>query len=296
MTEEAARYSGSSFRETKRAHASDDVFRQLAASILRGELKIGARVPAERVLAAKFGTSRITVRQALHRLAEVGLVSVRQGGATTVLDPEKANDLRVIELDYRLGPRSPRDLLEFTEHQLLQAHPLLLLAEERATRAQLAALTAAVESYVSRGAKADDLPAFEERFWTLVAEAADNRLYRREAAWWFRLVREVPSVKHPILAPPETRAAVFRNLVDRLVHRRGAAQYYLTMAMHVLTAARAQLARDEAQRAPRTVDYATQLTRTAERPKTQRARRDTTATKPPRRRRSRPPEGGGSPS
>jgi DNA-binding FadR family transcriptional regulator len=289
MTEEASRYGGPGFQETTRAHAADDVFRQLASSILKGELRVGARVPAERVLAARFGTSRITVRQALHRLAEVGLVRVRQGGATTVLDPERANDLRVIELDYRLGPRSARDKLEFTEHQLLQAHALLVLAEERATRRQLESLVAVVEDYVRRGAKAADLPAFEERFWTLVAEAADNRLYRRETAWWFRLVREVPSVMHPIVAPPDTRAAAFRGIVDRLVHRRGAAAYYLTMAMHVLGAARAQLAREEA-RAPKPVDYGALVADRAAKKATRARRR--AAPNPPRRRRSRSAEGG----
>jgi DNA-binding FadR family transcriptional regulator len=295
MTEPRVRYTGSIFRETKRSHAADDIFRQLAAAILRGDMKVGSRVPAERVLAARFGTSRITVRQALHRLAEVGLVSTRQGGATTVLDPERAHDLRVIELDYRLGPRSRRDVVEFTEHQLLNAHPLLLLAEERATRDQLAALAAAVESYVSRGATAEDLPAFEERFWTLVAEATDNHLYRREVAWWFRLVRETPSVTHPILAPPETRAAAFRGIVDRLVHRRGAAQYYLSMAMHLVSAARAQLAREEA-RATRSADDVDYVKAAAEQRKSARARRNGARSQPPRRRRTRSPEGGGSPS
>jgi len=290
MTEEA-RYRGLSFHETERGHAADDVYLQLAASILRGELRVGARVPAERVLAARFGTSRITVRQALHRLAEVGLVRVRQGGPTTVLDPERATDLRVVELDYRLGPRSRHDLLDFTEHQLLRAHALLLLAEERATRAQRDALVDVVQAYISRGAPDDELPAFEERFWTLVAEAAGNRLYRRETAWWFRLVREVPSVMHPILAPPATRADAFRMIVDRLAHRRGAAQYYLTMAMHLLAAARAQLARDEAAAAPRRADYPAMLA--ADRPKkAPRARRSPPPAPPRRRRSSRSPEGG----
>ena len=142
----------SSFRATPRVHAADDVFEQLAAAILRGELAPGASLPPERSLAEQFRTSRIIARQAIHRLAELGLVRVRQGGATTVLDPDEAGDLRVLELLYRLAPgegaRSidPRQVLE---KQLLQGVALVEVAARCGSQADLARIHEMTETFAA---------------------------------------------------------------------------------------------------------------------------------------------------
>ncbi len=56
----------------------------LRLRIGRGELKPGDRLPSEPDLAARYRVSRITVRQALARLASEGLVERRQGTGTFV--------------------------------------------------------------------------------------------------------------------------------------------------------------------------------------------------------------------
>src|SRR5712692_10582820 len=113
------------FAPVARSHAADRVFEQLASTILGGQLTPGTALPPERMLAEQFGVSRIIARQALHRLAEIGLVRVRQGGSTLVLDPEDCTYLRVIELVYRMGPTSAGDVLDLAERQLLQGLALL---------------------------------------------------------------------------------------------------------------------------------------------------------------------------
>ncbi|SDT32524.1 transcriptional regulator, GntR family [Friedmanniella luteola] len=52
--------------------ASMQTYRQLVDALRHGVFAPGARLPAERVLAARFGVSRVTVRNALRRLAEEG--------------------------------------------------------------------------------------------------------------------------------------------------------------------------------------------------------------------------------
>src|SRR5262245_21055943 len=103
-------------------HAAAHVFERWAAAILPGELSPGDTLPPERVLAERFEVSRIIVRQAVHRLADCQLVRVRQGGSTLVLDPREAADLRVAELDWRLGPGSPWDIYDFAERQIMQGY------------------------------------------------------------------------------------------------------------------------------------------------------------------------------
>src|SRR4051812_44616010 len=69
-----------------RRSVTEDVFDQLAAEVLRGTVSAGEALPSERRLAEVLGVSRPTVREALKRLGHAGLVDVRQGDATTVLD------------------------------------------------------------------------------------------------------------------------------------------------------------------------------------------------------------------
>ena len=56
----------------------------LERAIREGQLAGGDALPAERDLAALFGVSRVTVRQALAQLAARGLLSRRHGSGTFV--------------------------------------------------------------------------------------------------------------------------------------------------------------------------------------------------------------------
>ncbi|MEY8018091.1 FadR/GntR family transcriptional regulator [Mycobacterium servetii] len=69
-----------------RRSVPEEVFEQIAADVLSGEMQPGAALPSERRLAEVLGVSRPAVREALKRLSAAGLVDVRQGGVTTVRD------------------------------------------------------------------------------------------------------------------------------------------------------------------------------------------------------------------
>ena len=82
----------------------------LADRIRSGELKAGMYLPAERQLAAQFGVSRGTVRQAIARLAAAELVDRPEGSAARVrpavageaLDPAGvAEELAAIRAELR---------------------------------------------------------------------------------------------------------------------------------------------------------------------------------------------------
>ena len=69
-----------------RRSVPEDVFEQILAEVLSGEMQPGESLPSERRLADVLGVSRPAVREALKRVAAAGLVEVRQGDATTVRD------------------------------------------------------------------------------------------------------------------------------------------------------------------------------------------------------------------
>lgn len=62
------------------------LYNQLRAAILAGELPPGSRLPPTRALAAKLGVARVTVEQAYRQLAAEGFVASRRGAGTFVAD------------------------------------------------------------------------------------------------------------------------------------------------------------------------------------------------------------------
>lgn len=64
-----------------------EISRQLERAIVEGEYLPGQRLPPERLLSSQFQASRSVIREALGRLASLGLVESRQGSGTRVTPP-----------------------------------------------------------------------------------------------------------------------------------------------------------------------------------------------------------------
>jgi DNA-binding FadR family transcriptional regulator len=221
-----------------RRHAADHVFEQLAGAVLRKELAPGSPLPAERVLSERFGVSPLIARQAIHRLADVGLVRVRQGGATLVLDPDEATDVRVIALLYGESARSgggatptARDAADVLEKQVLQGFCLLEVAARRASDEDRRQLAAIVAELASSAAPDDAFGEFDEKFWRTLAIAGKNRIYRLEVAWWYEVLVGRPEMP---AAPIAARVAFYQELARRLVAHEDAAGFYLAAMEPVL--------------------------------------------------------------
>ena len=60
----------------------EQIVQQIEESILKGALKPGDQLPAERELAQRFGVSRTAVREAVKALREKGLVEAYSGRGT----------------------------------------------------------------------------------------------------------------------------------------------------------------------------------------------------------------------
>jgi GntR family transcriptional repressor for pyruvate dehydrogenase complex len=127
--------------------ASEQVADQLRALILRGELPAGAKLPTEQLLAADFGVSRATVREALTGLSTEGLLrtvkGVHGGSFVTTPTPDRVSDalnIAVTLLSQSNGV-TLADLLEIREFMEI---PAARLAAERRTPEHLAELELAV--------------------------------------------------------------------------------------------------------------------------------------------------------
>ncbi len=68
---------------------SDLIAEQIRELLVSQDLPVGARLPGERELAERLGTSRPTVNQALRKLALMGLVEIRRGsGVFAIREPQ----------------------------------------------------------------------------------------------------------------------------------------------------------------------------------------------------------------
>jgi GntR family transcriptional regulator len=65
----------------------------LAADIASGDLAVGARLPNEDGLIERFAVSRTTIRQTIQNLVRRGLVEVRRGKGTYVIQPRITQEL-----------------------------------------------------------------------------------------------------------------------------------------------------------------------------------------------------------
>ncbi len=79
------------FQVVQSAKLSQQISRQLLATIIAGHYRAGDLLPPERELAAMFQVSRVAVREAISSLASRGILSVRQGKGSTINPTEQWN-------------------------------------------------------------------------------------------------------------------------------------------------------------------------------------------------------------
>jgi len=92
---------------------ADQIIEEMRTAILVGELKPGSKLPNERDLAAKFGVSQPTVREAVRALVTMGLVDVRHGsGAYVSSDDARASIANALTVLVQLEHVRVFDVLE----------------------------------------------------------------------------------------------------------------------------------------------------------------------------------------
>jgi GntR family transcriptional repressor for pyruvate dehydrogenase complex len=105
------------------------IFHDLRRLILRGELAAGERLPGERELATKYDTNRNTLREAVRKLEQARLVTVRHGQGVTVADFRRTGTMELLPPFLETAPE-PMEVAHILEDIL----PARLLVLEFASR------------------------------------------------------------------------------------------------------------------------------------------------------------------
>ena len=149
-----------------------EVTRRLERSILSGGLAVGEYLPSERALCGQLGVSRSVIREALGRLASLGLVESRHGSGTRVASPSG----REIAVGYeRLMRNSSAKLEDLAVVRLPLETTIAALAASTRTDVHLARLEATQQILGNpRRSLAAHVKADGE-FHAILAEATGNR-------------------------------------------------------------------------------------------------------------------------
>jgi GntR family transcriptional repressor for pyruvate dehydrogenase complex len=121
----------------RQASRVEAIAAELRAQILKGKYGPGERLPSERELSERLGVNRASAREALKKLEQLGMISIRRGGGARVLPIEQAG---LGALQHMLSADvPPRELVA----QWLDVHELVIagtarLAVERGTDEEFA--------------------------------------------------------------------------------------------------------------------------------------------------------------
>jgi len=157
----------------KTRRVSEAIAQRIKKQIASGRLKPGRRLPAERELAERLSTSRVSVREAYRSLEELGLILVKRGaeGGAFIADVDHEPVSRSLSLMLRLGRTSHEEL---TETRLLIEPPVARLAARRASSADVEQLRELVRRQDEATRNGGDPRQYDLEFHRLVARSAQN--------------------------------------------------------------------------------------------------------------------------
>jgi GntR family transcriptional regulator, transcriptional repressor for pyruvate dehydrogenase complex len=138
--------------EPRSTNIADTIFADLRRQILGGELQAGERLAGERELAQKYGTNRNTLREAVRKLEQARLVTVRHGQGVTVADFRKTGTLELLS-PFLMSANDPAETAHIIS-DILEPRVLLLeyatrLAVRRADQADVGRLRDISELLIS---------------------------------------------------------------------------------------------------------------------------------------------------
>ena len=160
-------------RRSRTPRVSESIARRIQRQISSGRLQAGQKLPAEREMAKRYKTSRVSVREAYRSLEELGVLTIRRGadGGAFIAEMGHGAVQRSLSLVLRLGRTSHEEL---TEARLLIEPPIAKLAARRARPEDIDHLREVLERQESTLARRGHFRGHSLLFHRAVAACARN--------------------------------------------------------------------------------------------------------------------------
>ncbi|MFZ0319493.1 MAG: FadR/GntR family transcriptional regulator [Candidatus Sulfotelmatobacter sp.] len=162
------------YKVVRTSRLYEQIVQQIEESVLKGTLKPGDQLPAERELAQRLGVSRTAVREAVKTLREKGLVEAYSGKGTFITDGTTQAARQSFDLMVKVGQQEGSPHL--AELRLILEPGIAALAAARVQESEVVAMREAV-AVMDRAQR--DPEAYIEAdldFHLALAEAAANPL------------------------------------------------------------------------------------------------------------------------
>lgn len=160
------------YKLVRTARLYEQIVQQIEESIVKGDLKPGDQLPAERDLAQRFGVSRTAVREAVKALREKGMVEAYSGRGTFVTDGTTQAVRQSLDLITKIG--QPEGSTQLAEVRAILEPEIAALAAIRIQEPELATMREAVAIMDRAGHDPDAYIEADLDFHLALAEAAAN--------------------------------------------------------------------------------------------------------------------------
>lgn len=151
---------------------------KLREEILDGRYAKGATLPPERELADALRVNRTSLKHALMRLEQLGLIAIRHGIGSVVLDPAESAGMELVaHLVFRADGIDAAMLDDLIEARTLLGGLFARRAAERRSSAALAALAAPLDELRREPVSAADAQRLELEFFRALVRATGNRIF-----------------------------------------------------------------------------------------------------------------------
>jgi GntR family transcriptional regulator, transcriptional repressor for pyruvate dehydrogenase complex len=162
------------YKVVRTSRLYEQIVQQIEESILKGTLKTGDQLPAERDLAQRFGVSRTAVREAVKALREKGLVEAYSGRGTFITDGTSQAVRQSLDLMVKIG--QPEGSQYLAELRAILEPEIAALAAVRGQDSDMATMREAVAVMDRAGRDPDAYIEADLDFHLSLAEAAANPL------------------------------------------------------------------------------------------------------------------------
>ncbi|GGS70951.1 GntR family transcriptional regulator [Planobispora rosea] len=152
----------------------DALVARLRDDVLSGRYPPGAYLPSERELAAEYGVTRTSLKHALSRLGQLGLVETKHGVGTRVLDYLSSGGPELLPM---LVVANGPDWLEEIFQTRREIGALVYAHAARRRRPEHCADLRTLHGAVAAAETADDAQLAECEIHRVLAAASGNRVY-----------------------------------------------------------------------------------------------------------------------
>ena len=224
---QAPEFPGDRFPRT-RSDASELIALEIRRYLERHELQPGDRIGTEQELAAEFGVSRPTLREALRLLSASHLIRVgrgRSGGVFVASTPSEGMSRNVSESIALMLAAESISMETLVDARLSLEVPLAGRAAVNADEDVCDRLEAAIEAAVGHRPGTPPFNAADSRFHQILAETAGNDLLLALTAWILEVLQPSLVAHISVKVDPEQILAQHRAILRAVRrHQRTAAE------------------------------------------------------------------------